>query len=112
MQLSGLVVAAGGLAMALTLASCGSSSPPPSTSDPSGNGDRISGNERLGWNQNAGGAGELGTFRYAAYIDTNNRVELTDVSCGSASGSPFPCNSRMPTMSPGGHTIGPFLFQA
>jgi glucose/arabinose dehydrogenase len=93
------------LLLAGTGAACGGSSPPPSTSDPSGSGERISGNERLGWNQAAGSQGELGTFRYAAYIDTGNRVELADVSCGSLASGVSPCNSRMPTMSTGSHTI-------
>jgi len=92
-------------ALTATHAACGGGSPPPSTSDPpSGNGERISGSERLGWNQSASTAAELATFRYAAYIDTNTRVELTDVSCG-PSGGAFACNSRMPNMSPGGHSI-------
>jgi glucose/arabinose dehydrogenase len=98
-----------GLACSIALlpafSACGSSSPPPSTSEPPpGGGERISGNERLGWNQSAESASELATLRYAAYIDTNNRVELTDVSCG-ASGGGFACNSRMPSMSSGSHSI-------
>ena len=52
---------------------------------PAATGERISGNERLGWNQAAADAGELATFRYAAYVD-GNRVELTDVSCGGPAG--------------------------
>jgi len=89
---------------ALCAAACGGSSPPPSTSDPPSGGERITGNERLGWNQGASNAGELATFRYAAYVDTNTRVELADASCA-ASGNAFACNSRMPNMAPGGHTI-------
>jgi glucose/arabinose dehydrogenase len=96
----GAVVAA----LAVSLASCGGSTPPPSTSDPGGTGERISGNERLGWNQAASDATELATFRYAAYVD-GNRVELADVSCGGLSGSAFPCSSRMPAMTPGAHSI-------
>ncbi len=92
------------LASTVIQATCGGSSPPPSTSDPSGGGERISGNERLGWTQSASSADELSALRYAAYIDTNTRVELTEVSCG-ASGGAFACNSRMPNMSSGGHSI-------
>jgi glucose/arabinose dehydrogenase len=97
-------LAAGSL-LAATLAACGGGSPPPSTSDPSGGGERISGNERLGWNQAAGSPTELGTFRYAAYIDTGNRVELTDVACGNLTNGVSSCSSRMPAMSTGAHTI-------
>jgi glucose/arabinose dehydrogenase len=91
--------------LAGTLAACGGSSPPPSTSDPSSGGERISGSERLGWNQAAGSQAELATFRHAAYIDTSTRVELTDVSCGSLSNGVSACSSRMPAMSTGAHTI-------
>jgi hypothetical protein len=98
---TGSVVAA----LAIALAACGGSgTPPPSTSDPGGTGERISGNERLGWNQGAASASELATFRYAAYVD-GNRVALTDVSCGGLSSSAAPCSSRMPAMTPGAHSI-------
>jgi glucose/arabinose dehydrogenase len=92
------------VATATTLTACGGGTPPPSSSDPPGTGERITGSERLGWNLAAVDSGELGTFRYAAYIDGGNRVELTDISCGTASGS-FPCSSRMPPMTPGSHTL-------
>jgi len=97
---TGTVVAA----LAVSFAACGSSTPPPSTSDPGGTGERISGNERLGWNQGASSAGDLATFRYAAYVD-GNRVELADVSCGGLASGVAPCNSRMPAMTPGAHSI-------
>jgi glucose/arabinose dehydrogenase len=97
---TGSVVAA--LAVAFT--ACGGSTPPPSTSDPGGSGERISGNERLGWTQGASSGSELATFRYAAYVD-GNRVELTDVSCGGVASGVAPCNSRMPAMTPGAHSI-------
>jgi glucose/arabinose dehydrogenase len=82
---------------------CGGSTPP-SSSDPGGSGERISGNERLGWNQGAADAGQLATFGYVAYVD-GNRVELASVSCGGSNGNTFPCSSRMPAMAPGAHTI-------
>jgi glucose/arabinose dehydrogenase len=91
-------------ALVIATASCGGSSSPPSTSDPGGTGERISGSERLGWNQSAASAGELATFRYAAYVD-NTRVELADATCGGQSGGAFPCSSRMPAMTPGAHAI-------
>jgi aldose sugar dehydrogenase len=89
--------------LAAGAAACDGGSSPPSSSDPGGTGERISGNERLGWNQAASSTVELFTFRYAAYVD-GARVELTDVSCGAAGGG-FQCNSRLPPMSPGAHTI-------
>jgi glucose/arabinose dehydrogenase len=104
MKLPGWIRAAVVAALAMVTASCGGSTPPPSTSDPAGTGERISGNERLGWNQAAAEANQLATFRYAAYVD-GNRVELADVSCAAASGGAFPCSSRMPAMVPGAHSI-------
>jgi aldose sugar dehydrogenase len=87
----------------LASAACGGSSDPPSSPPPGGGGERITGSERLGWGQSAADAAALATFRYAAYVD-DNRVELTDVSCGPAS-SGFQCSSRMPSMTPGNHRI-------
>jgi aldose sugar dehydrogenase len=90
------------LVFAAGAAACDGGSPPNSP-DPGGTGERISGSERLGWNQAASSAAELSTFRYAAYVD-GARVELTDVSCGAAGGG-FQCNSRLPPMTPGAHAI-------
>ena len=81
---------------------CGSSTPPPSSSGPAGGGDRITGQERLGWSQSAADATELASFRYAAYVD-NNRVELI-AACGGSSGA-FSCSSPMPPMTAGAHSI-------
>jgi len=91
--------------LVLATASCGGggNAPPPATSDPPATGERISGNERLGWNQAASSASELANFRYAAYVD-GGRADLTDVSCG-RSNDVFTCSSRMPPMAPGAHTI-------
>jgi glucose/arabinose dehydrogenase len=90
--------------LALVSISCGDSGSPPTNPDPSPGGERITGNERLGWNQSAPSSGELASFRYVAYVD-GTRVELADVACGGLNGSVYPCNSRMPAMSPGSHTI-------
>jgi glucose/arabinose dehydrogenase len=82
-------------------AACGSSTPP-SNSDPSGSGERISGRERLGWTQSAADATELASFRFAAYVD-NARVDLS-ATCGGSSGA-FSCSSPMPPMNAGTHSI-------
>ncbi len=89
----------------LAVSACGGGSNPPGGSDPpsGGSGDRITGNERLGWNQTAGNAGELNRMQFVAYVD-GNRVELSGAAC-TGSTSPFPCSSRMPSMSAGAHTI-------
>jgi quinoprotein glucose dehydrogenase len=97
-----LVALAVGFVVAAASA-CGGSKAPPGSSDPGSTGERISGSERLGWSQAASSSSELATFGYLAYVD-NNRNVLSGVSC-TPSGSGFDCSSRMPTMTPGAHTI-------
>ncbi len=97
----------GALVAALTvmLSSCGrGETPSPASANPSGTGDRISGNERLGWTQAAADARQLVRLRFAAYVDSN-RVELADVTCGEPNGGMSACSSRMPAMAAGTHTI-------
>jgi glucose/arabinose dehydrogenase len=101
MKRSGWTAAAVVTALA-AIPACGGSTTPPSTSDPAGGGERISGRERLGWTQSAGDAEELASFRYAAYVD-NTRVELA-ATCGGSRGA-FSCTSPMPPMNAGAHTI-------
>jgi glucose/arabinose dehydrogenase len=104
MQRQGLAYVAG-VMLTVGVAACGGTPPPPSTGDPGNSGgDRINGNERLGWTQAAAVGNELATFRYAAYVD-NNRSELTDVSCGSLGANGSSCSSRLPAMSAGSHNI-------
>ena len=92
-------------ALTVMLSSCGGGvTPPPASSNPSGTGEHISGNERLGWDQAAADAGQPARLRYAAYVD-GNRVELAEVSCSEPSGGKSACTSRMPAMTAGTHTI-------
>jgi len=66
---------------------------------------RITGSERVGWDQQPGDAGEFESFRYAIYVD-GTRSELADATCGSTpSAAGFPCSARLPPMSPGAHTL-------
>lgn len=89
----------------LTLASCGDDTPPPPSTDQPGGDVQISGGERLGWNQQAENAAELGSFQYAIYID-GARSELTGASCGSTAGAAgFECSAPLPGMPAGSHTI-------
>jgi glucose/arabinose dehydrogenase len=76
---------------------------PPGSPDPGTGGERITGSERLGWTQAASSADELNRFSYVAYVD-GNRVQLSSVQCA-PSGTAYQCSSRMPSMSPGSHTI-------
>ena len=87
----------------LAFAACGdsrpSSNPPPSDTD------TIRGNERLGWDQAAATQAELQTFRYAIYVDGTRSV-LTDATCGTAAAAAgFQCSARLPSMTPGQHTL-------
>ena len=92
----------------LTLVGCAaisacSKQSPPSGSPPAA--ERITGGERLGWDQQAGDAGELASFRYAIYVD-GTRSEMADASCATAaSAAGFACSAPLPVMSPGAHSL-------
>jgi glucose/arabinose dehydrogenase len=86
----------------LAIAAC--SKDPPST-EPPAQGERITGSERFGWEQQASDSTELAAIRYAIYVD-GVRSELTGVSCAtSASDAGFACSGPLPRMSPGSHSL-------
>jgi len=86
------------------LAYGGDAPPQTSASTPQGE-ERITGNERLGWDQQAPTAGELAGYRYAIYVD-GVRSGLTEVSCAFAAGTQASaCSARLPAMAPGSHTL-------
>lgn len=90
------------------LAACNQSEPPaPDTGDPGPGGGvvPVSGRERIGWNQPAADAVQLGLFQYVVYID-GVRSSLSDVRCGSAvSTGTFECSAALPPMTPGAHSL-------
>jgi aldose sugar dehydrogenase len=87
----------------LALTACDSTPAPPAVEP--GTTETITGSERLGWNQAAADAVELGTFRYTVYID-GQRFELTGASCGrSRPDADFSCSAPFPRMSRGPHTL-------
>jgi glucose/arabinose dehydrogenase len=91
------------LAIALLGASaCGSDPEPNSPTPPAGG---ITGRERIGWDQPADDAAQLGGFQYAIYVDGTRNV-MTAVSC-SAGTSPtvFACSGKGPDLSAGQHTL-------
>lgn len=92
------------LAVACAFSACRN---PPGTPSPSpGNGavQQITGNERLGWDQEADPA-ELPSVRFAIYVD-GNRSEIGDASCGATAGTAgFPCSGSLPALSAGAHTL-------
>ena len=91
--------------LTISLGACDNDKAPPSPSGGSGGDVQISGNERLGWMQQAANASELATFQYAIYVD-GVRSELTGASCATTAGtSGFECTAPLPVMSPGTHTL-------
>jgi glucose/arabinose dehydrogenase len=66
---------------------------------------QITGSERLGWDQPASSAAELATFGYNMHID-GAAVELDGVQCNLLTGGgAYPCDVRLPPLSPGAHTL-------
>jgi glucose/arabinose dehydrogenase len=89
----------------LAIISCGSSAPSPPIVDGPAGVETINGSERIGWDQSAADAVELGTFGYAIYVD-GARTDATNVMCGSSPAAPgFPCSAKLPAMMPGNHTL-------
>lgn len=85
------------------LAACDDNQPTPQP--PPSNGERITGNERIGWDQPAANPAELASFRYAIYVD-GTRSELTNVACAATAGpAGFACNAALPSMTAGSHTL-------
>ncbi|OFW07356.1 MAG: hypothetical protein A3H96_05100 [Acidobacteria bacterium RIFCSPLOWO2_02_FULL_67_36] len=92
------------LLIALGTTACEKKTPP--TPSPGGTeGETITGRERIGWDQQAAGASELATFRYAIYVD-NARSEVADATCATTAGAVgFACSGRLPAMVQGSHTL-------
>lgn len=92
-------------AFVLAATACGRSKPPAPAPGSGGGVDTITGLERIGWDQPAPDAAELGTFRYAIYVD-GVRSEIADVTCASiAAAGTFPCSGRLPPISNGSHVL-------
>ena len=87
----------------MAVAACDDDAPSAPDMQPPGNVEQITGNERIGWQQQASSAAELSTFRYNIYVD-NAANEIQDVSCAAAGGA-FACSGKLPSMSPGRHVL-------
>jgi glucose/arabinose dehydrogenase len=75
---------------------------PPSVPGPD---ERVTGDERLGWEQPALDAGDLETYRYAVYVN-GARVELSDAACDAGAGpTGFACTARLPPLTAGTHVL-------
>lgn len=89
----------------LTLAACDKKDPPASDPGVPGGDVQVSGNERIGWSQQASDAFQLALFQYVIYVD-GARTPLASVSCsGSATAAGFDCSAALPAMTPGAHTL-------
>jgi glucose/arabinose dehydrogenase len=85
---------------------CSQPSPsPPPTSDPGTIPQKVTGAERISWDQQAGTADELATFLYLIYVDGEG-TEAQGVSCAPQAGSAlFGCSGQLPPMSAGRHAL-------
>jgi len=81
---------------------CDREQSPPSQPPPGS----ITGRERLGWDQQAPDADELGQYSFALYVD-GLPVVLPDATCGvlAGEGPNAPCLSPLPALLPGQHTL-------
>jgi aldose sugar dehydrogenase len=91
------------LAVMCLIAGCHKNDQPSQQPPPSG--EQITGNERLGWTQQATDATELADFKYAIYVD-GTRSTLSGVSCSTTPASAgFDCTAPLPRMSNGAHAL-------
>jgi hypothetical protein len=93
------------LAAAL-LAACGGKSVPSTPQLPSpdpGTVIQITGREHLGWTQPA--ATSTGDLHFAAYVDGNSRSELAAAACTASADGSYSCESPLPPLSSGRHSL-------
>jgi hypothetical protein len=90
------------VAVAAAISACGGGAGSGSNGD---GGQVLTGTERFGWDQLAADRAELASFKYAMYVD-GVRSEALDVTCASTRTSAgFTCTCRLPTLTPGPHTL-------
>jgi hypothetical protein len=63
---------------------------------------RISGGERIAWEQVPVASEHISAYRFLLYID-GRQDHLPDVTC--AAGSPYTCSAVLPVLSPGPHAL-------
>jgi hypothetical protein len=88
------------LMAAIALASCGGgSSSPPASQAPAPGATRVTGSERLAWNQ----TGDIASLRFLAYVD-GSPVSLNAAACNGAAPE-AECSAPLPPLTDGVHTI-------
>jgi hypothetical protein len=67
---------------------------------------RVTGTEKIVWDQTAKDAAQLARHRYLAYVDDEAPIDLVGVTCGPATATEsFTCSAPLPTMRPGRHRL-------
>lgn len=101
LRLTGSLFAAG-----LAIACGGRSTPsPPQTPTPTPTPTdviQLTGRERIAWAQTAP---NIGALHFAMYVDGSTRVELGGATCAPAAADSFDCESAVPQLSNGRHTL-------
>src|SRR5579871_6101312 len=90
--------------LACALAACGASSTPPTQTPPAtppDSGTTISGREHIGWTQ---AADSVAGYVFLLYVD-DVRNQLPQAMCTLNSGGSFDCNSPLPPLTNGKHTL-------
>ena len=68
--------------------------------------ERVTGTERLGWDQQASDSQELATIRYLVYVDDSAGREIQSVTCSGGTGpSGYSCTGALPPLTPGEHRL-------
>jgi hypothetical protein len=66
---------------------------------------RVTGREKIAWDQVANDAKELARYRYIMYID-DVPVDLASAACSTTTTNmTFPCSAALPKLSPGSHRL-------
>ncbi len=86
---------------------CGRGDPPPPTPSTAQSTTpvRVTGTEKVVWDQAANDAAALARYRYIVFID-DVPVDLTGATCSTtATNMKFPCSAALPKLSPGSHRL-------
>jgi hypothetical protein len=91
----------------LLAGACGRGDPPPQVPSTARSATpvRVTGTEKVGWDQAASDATRLAHYRFIMYID-DVPMDLAGAACNTASTNVmFPCSAALPKLSPGPHRL-------
>ena len=92
---------------AWTAAACGRGDPPPQAPSTarSASPTRVSGTEKVEWDQAAFDSTQLARYRYVVYVD-DVPIDLVGATCGpTTNNATFPCSARLPKLAAGLHRL-------